>query len=266
MRKYFYRNGNKKHGPFLKNELKEQKLSRNTKVWFYGLDDWVDLGKVEELKDILKSIPPEIKPPIKNTSSTSDNIAVKDVSATLNENQTKTSNFTQKKIFTGVILLVFILLIIFSTFKNVNNNLHNDVIINSYDSNGEFDIYVEKFFRDLEVYGIYPQRPKEMIIKFSNLDQIKNTTHVHGISFGKDNDEKVEIYINGNTWKNFNKPLRYFLIYHELAHDILNLDDTSIDYSNEGKLMFPMISSYENKNMDDFIESFHHLFEKLSFN
>lgn len=31
---------------------------------------------------------------------------------------------------------------------------------------------------------------------------------------------------------------------------------------NEGKLMYPAISSYEKKNMDDFIESFHTLFEE----
>ena len=42
----------------------------------------------------------------------------------------------------------------------------------------------------------------------------------------------------------------------------INLDDLDIKPENEGKLMYPEISSYEMKSMDDFIESFHSLFEQ----
>jgi hypothetical protein len=55
--------------------------------------------------------------------------------------------------------------------------------------------------------------------------------------------------------------MRYFLMYHELAHDVLNLDDLEAKPIHEGKLMYPEISTYEKKNMDDFIESFHAVFE-----
>lgn len=58
--------------------------------------------------------------------------------------------------------------------------------------------------------------------------------------------------------------MRYFLMYHELAHDVLNLDDLDNKAIDEGKLMYPEISTYEKKNMDDFIESFHALFEEHS--
>ena len=51
-------------------------------------------------------------------------------------------------------------------------------------------------------------------------------------------------------------------MYHELAHDILNVDDLEKKPSNEGKLMYPEISSYKKKKMDEFIESFHSLFEQ----
>ena len=54
------------------------------------------------------------------------------------------------------------------------------------------------------------------------------------------------------------------LMYHELAHDVLNLDDLEPKSWNEGKLMYPAILSYETKNMDDFIESGHALFEEQS--
>jgi hypothetical protein len=78
------------------------------------------------------------------------------------------------------------------------------------------------------------------------------------------NDDIIEIYINPSTWKSFNKPMRYFLMYHELSHDVLNVDDLSNLKVNEGKLMFPAISTYESKTMDDFIESSHELLEEIA--
>ena len=96
----------------------------------------------------------------------------------------------------------------------------------------------------------------------SRLDQLDNTTHIHGLSFGHNDDSRIEIYINPSSWKQFTRPMRYFLMYHELSHDVLNLDDLDIKPENEGKLMYPEISSYEMKSMDDFIESFHSLFKQ----
>ena len=77
-------------------------------------------------------------------------------------------------------------------------------------------------------------------------------------------DDKIEIYINPSTWDNFNKPMRYYLIYHELSHDVLNVEDMEDLPMNEGKLMFPAIATYESKTMDDFIESSHTLFEEVA--
>ena len=94
-------------------------------------------------------------------------------------------------------------------------------------------MYVQKFYRDLEFFGIYPKKPALQIIKFAKLDQLDNTTHIHGLSYGSGDDDKIEIYINPSTWKSFNKPMRYFLMYHELAHDVLNLDDLDAKPSNK---------------------------------
>ena len=125
-------------------------------------------------------------------------------------------------------------------------------------------MYVDKFYRDVGVYGIFPKKPKTTIIRFAKLDQLHNTTHIHGLSYGINDDDRIEIYINPSTWKSFNKPMRYFLMYHELAHDILNVDDLNEKNINEGKLMYPAIAVYENKDMDDFIESSHALFEEVA--
>jgi len=111
-----------------------------------------------------------------------------------------------------------------------------------------------KFYRDISNYGIYPKRPKTRIIKFANFENIDDATHIHGISYRKNDDDLIEIYINPNTWKKFNKPMRYFIMYHELTHDILNLNDLKYLPENEGKLMYPELENYNEKTMDDFIE------------
>lgn len=137
-----------------------------------------------------------------------------------------------------------------------------EIAASSYDADEDFNFYVDKFYRDLTVYGLNPRKPAITIIKFAKLDQMKNTTHIHGVSFGINDDSRIEIYINPTAWQNFKKPMRYFLMYHELSHDVLNVDDLEDISSNDGKLMYPALSSFENKNMDDFIEASHALFEK----
>lgn len=264
MRKYFYTDGVSKFGPFSKDELKSQQLKRSTKVWYYGLEKWTEMSEISDLNDIISTIPPEIKP----LKVPTENIIQETEPKPLEKNipvysKPKKSNLSKWIIgFTILIIVSFIILKLVQ--KQTEANLYKEIIANSYDGDVDFDIYVEKFYRDLEFYGIFPKKPKTTIIKFSKLDQLDNTTHIHGLSLGHNDDNKIEIYINPSSWQQFTKPMRYFLMYHELAHDVLNLDDLDNKAINEGKLMYPEISSYEKKNMDDFIESFHALFEEHS--
>ena len=83
------------------------------------------------------------------------------------------------------------------------------------------------------IFRNLPKKPTRTIIKFAKLDQLDNTTHIHAMSFGYDDDSLIEIYINPSTWNKFSKPMRYYLMYHELAHDVLNLDDLEQHSGNE---------------------------------
>jgi len=58
MKKYFIHNEIEQLGPFSLNELKDKKLTRNTKIWFNGLDGWTNLEDIQELKTLLDEIPP----------------------------------------------------------------------------------------------------------------------------------------------------------------------------------------------------------------
>ncbi len=258
MIKYFYTDGINKFGPFSKEELKSQNIARTTKVWYFGLNEWQQLDKVESLNDILSAIPPELKK-IDSFKETKFKKSEKYVL----KNPFKLQNISRK-----FILFVGISLVIILSIKLVINqsevNLKNEIASNSYDADENFDFYIKKYYRDLEYFGIYPKKPKEVIIKFSKLDQLDNTTHIHGISYGHDDDSIIEIYINPSSWDKFSKPMRYYLMYHELSHDILNVKDLDAIPENKGKLMYPEISSYDKKNMDEFIESSHALFEEHS--
>lgn len=267
MNKYYFTDGKKEFGPFSKDELRNSDISRKTKVWCYGMDDWTKLSDVPELSDVVNSIPPELKS-ISFNEALSQNIKPEPSQGretTASQPKQKNRATPIKKWLIGVMVIIVISFVSYLVIqKRSNVNLHNEIVENSYDSGEDFDMYVQKFYRDLEFHGIFPKKPKVTIIKFSKLDHIDNTTHIHALSFGCNDDDRIEIYINPSTWEQFNKPMRYFLMYHELGHDILNLEDLDANPEYEGKLMYPEISTYENKDMDDFIESYHALFEEES--
>lgn len=62
MKTYYLHDGNENKGPFDLQELKSKNITRMTPVWCSGMDDWKTAGEVEELKGILATVPPPIKP------------------------------------------------------------------------------------------------------------------------------------------------------------------------------------------------------------
>lgn len=124
-----------------------------------------------------------------------------------------------------------------------------------------FDDFVDKFYRELEGFGINKIRPNKINIRLEPLDSFKDTSHYHGFSLGTNNDNIIDIVLNERSWNNFTKAQKYYLIFHELCHDVLNLKDLNY-LSNEKEIMYPSIHNFKNLTMDDFIENFHKLLEK----
>ena len=60
MKKYYLNNGQENSGPFDKEQLKEQKITKDTLVWSEDMNDWKKAGEIDELKIILLNIPPPI--------------------------------------------------------------------------------------------------------------------------------------------------------------------------------------------------------------
>lgn len=99
-------------------------------------------------------------------------------------------------------------------------NLKN---INTYDLN----LMVDVFLLDCEKNNIKVKK-NLVIATFETLD--KETL---GLSFGINDDERVELKIDPEKWQDASLPKRWYLLYHELGHDILNLK-----HGQGGKMMF----------------------------
>lgn len=160
-----------------------------------------------------------------------------------------------KEFLIGSTFLTVLTLFIYGLIKYSEIDEIKPISDLSYKSNEELKPYIDKFFRDLNNYGINYVIPKDFVVKFSDLESNKRTSHYHGVSLGYKNDDKVEIYINKRSWDSFNKTQRYYIVYHELSHDILNLDDLSDSDNNYGKIMYPYISKYDGLKMNDFIKN-----------
>ena len=62
MKQYYIYDGQIKKGPFNLEQLKSQSLSRETPVWYEGLENWAMAGNLEELKELFirKNVPPPL--------------------------------------------------------------------------------------------------------------------------------------------------------------------------------------------------------------
>lgn len=60
MRKYYLHNGKENIGPFDKEELRTQKITKTTPIWSEDMEDWKNAGEIDELKATLLTIPPPI--------------------------------------------------------------------------------------------------------------------------------------------------------------------------------------------------------------
>jgi hypothetical protein len=121
MKEYYIFINEEQLGPLNIDELKAKKLSRETKVWFEGLEDWKNASEIDELKKILNSIPPPInsfasKPP-------TPKIENKQTNSTEPEDDDETPKILglKKNVFYGVLGgLIFLIGIIY--FNNLQEN------------------------------------------------------------------------------------------------------------------------------------------------
>lgn len=264
MRKYFYVESGQTKGPLLKEDMEELGLPPETMVWYYGLEGWVPMGEIDEFRKGRIAPPP--LPIVGKAADLRDEIKPRSKT----QHKRKTFHIHKKAIVGIAVALVAVIFIaVCILIPSAAERRHRLIARSSYDDpNVDFNFYVEKYYRDLEFFGINPVRPKIQIIKFADLDKMVGTKEYEGVSYGFNQDDKIEIYINPSSWKRFTKPMKYWVMYHELSHDVLNVDDLPDTEGNKGKLMYPYVSKYFTMDtgtvmtMDYFIEHFHAFLEE----
>lgn len=59
-KQYYYTDGQNQFGPFNIDELKTKEITKETLIWYEGIDSWTKAGEITELAAFFKSIPPPL--------------------------------------------------------------------------------------------------------------------------------------------------------------------------------------------------------------
>jgi hypothetical protein len=95
--------------------------------------------------------------------------------------------------------------------------------VNYYDLQKMVDI----FLTDCKNHGIIIQ-PNKISVRFEKLSQ-----NLLGVSYGMNKNAIIDLVVDPEQWQNASPAKRWYLIYHELGHDVLNLE-----HGQGGKMMF----------------------------
>lgn len=118
------------------------------------------------------------------------------------------------------------------------NNLEGYVTAFYYDFYANNPSFQHKDFvkLSLETYDVLKTK-----IYFKNIEENlrEEETNILAIAWGMDDNCRVEIQVDGTNWMKADNVRRLWVIYHELAHDIFN-----IEHGQGGPLMAPSIPSF----------------------
>ena len=84
MKKYFYSNGQEKHGPFTFDEIQLTSIYPDTLIWHQGLDNWIPAKEIEEFLEIFKNTPPPINKEPKIEENTNSKIQQTKIASSTN--------------------------------------------------------------------------------------------------------------------------------------------------------------------------------------
>lgn len=129
MKKYYTFLKDEQQGPFSFDELKELNLSNETLIWFEGQSDWTKLSEIEELKPLLKSIPP----PINTLVQTPPPAPKRETTIVVEEDDDEESKIfgIKKNLFLTLVtaIVVLIMYFVFNTYQQ--NSIEQLDLINS---------------------------------------------------------------------------------------------------------------------------------------
>lgn len=113
-----------------------------------------------------------------------------------------------------------------STLKNLRDNIGQTNIrdVNTYD----LQEMVQFFLDDCKRSNINVPKIETLSATFEPLDE-----GVIALAYGMNDDDKIIIRVDPSAWQNSDSIKKWYVLYHELGHDVLNLD-----HGEGGKMMF----------------------------
>jgi len=138
-------------------------------------------------------------------------------------------------------------------FVKTDGGKVNFTVLDTYDLENMAIIFFNDLFQHNKKMGLPYQTNFNLFLDsvetmISNIDisfqQLEGNTIA--VALGKGNFEKIEIVVSPDKWRTYSDAKRFYVLYHELGHDALNLD-----HGNGGKMMF----NYDEKDFtwDDFM-------------
>jgi len=110
MKKYYIHEGNNQQGPFDYEDLRAKGVTAKTKIWYEGINDWIDAEQCEELKELFKISTP---PPL------------------IKKNDTKSRNKPSKtwSIIRYCVIGVIILIFLIALLRNNQDSSYSDKVM-----------------------------------------------------------------------------------------------------------------------------------------
>ena len=103
------------------------------------------------------------------------------------------------------------------------------------------------FIRDCKRNGIEINRNQIIKAEFVRKYSVKGAEEAVAIAKAMDNDKLIDIEIKDSYWDKSSKEKRWYILYHELGHDVLNLKH------GEGGVMMFTYPNKANYSWEDFI-------------
>lgn len=218
---FYVHDGHAQKGPYTIAELKEMNLKTDTLVWYDGVGDWTEAGKVEELNMLFVKIPPPLKKP-ENTRSSNTSLPEKSTSSKAGEAIGKT--VANSGTLRSVGLLAIVAILCYGGY-HVYQSKQEDDRLNAVETQKN---YVRNNIHSLVTAG-------------NSAYNISALGGIYGLSITVSNNtdyimDKVRVMIryikaNGETWKD--EPLDFVLVGPHQTMELRAPDSdrgTSIDY------------------------------------
>jgi len=187
MTEYYIVINKQQQGPFNVEKLKNQKIKRDTLIWYEGLENWVKAEQIEELKEFLKIIPPPI-PEVKSDEaqdySVNLNVIKNKVQTYKKDLQPLKSKFANEviinlKFYKWALLIMFIAYLFFAikTDYIINDGLPNKF---NYEELMNYDNKIASLIDN------YSDQTNTITNKYREIDKKDNRYIYHTYEFGKE--------------------------------------------------------------------------------